>query len=81
MGCGVSSPKVQNTPKRTAPKPAPVLPSQTIMTVNASLDSDERLKKSFEIITKDITKVASPGNQMTIACLTGYTFPILVAPI
>ena len=81
MGCGVSSPKVQNTPKRTAPKPAPVLPSQTIMTVNASLDSDERLKKSFEIITKDITKVASPGNQMTIACLTGDTFPILVAPI
>lgn len=81
MGCGVSSPKVQNTPKRPTPKPAPVLPSQTIMTVNASLDSDERLKKSFEIITKDISKVASPGNLMSIACLTGDTFPILVAPI
>lgn len=81
MGCGASSAKVQNTPKRVTPKPAPVLPSQTVMTVNASLESDERLKKSFEILTKDISKVASPANQMSIACLTGDTFPILVCPI
>lgn len=78
MGCSSSSIQVQTMPKRQ--KAAPVLPSQTIMTVKASLDSDERLKKSFEIITKDINEVASPPNQMAIVCLTSDTFPILVAP-
>ncbi|OHS96292.1 hypothetical protein TRFO_37534 [Tritrichomonas foetus] len=79
MGCGTSAPRVSNATKKA--RPQPVLPSQTVMTVSISPDAEERLKKSFEIITKDIKKVALPANQMTIVCLTGDTFPILVAPI
>ena len=75
MGCGASSVRVSNQPQ--SQRTRTLKPSQTVMTVDISSDAEERLKKSFDIMMKDISKIALPSNQMTIVCLTNDAFPIL----
>ncbi|OHT11512.1 hypothetical protein TRFO_18951 [Tritrichomonas foetus] len=81
MGCTASSTSFRVANAKQRPKTPEVQPSQTIMTVKSSVNSEESLRQSFDLITLDVKKVASPANQMPIVCLTGDAFPILVAPI
>lgn len=80
MGCSASSPQVESAAKK--PKPKPVLPSQTIMVVEASSnDAEERCLENYNKITSMINTVVAPANLLASVCFSKEAFPILCAPL